>query len=396
MYRSFDALAAEILIAIAELLPRDGQNNLAKTCRVLRDMCDPILYRTAIQEQKFDDEDSSLVLRAAKEGNIDTLRKAVGYGANIDGPPPGRVSRIILAGGYRVLTTLHVAILADQYDVIDYLLQNGADVYAEILDNVQRVKLISPIRETEATEATAAADPSEWYGIPDGDLNPKFPDYEGATPCDVQWWSPGPPYLAYRLPRRDSFDAYDLYDYRKKSIHFPLLDALEKAVRQLKPRAAEMLIRHGACWLRPRRTALAYDPAPPLDSAGFKVTVELLRLLDRAEKLHSRQVGRLLASNTDDDELVMLRLLCDYSKGLYHNRKKAPLAYAALIGSANLADIAIRRCGNSVDDDELFLDHDALHLAVWSNDVATAEVVFSHTRNMWPVSIDVLCLAVEN
>lgn len=115
-------IASEIL---GHLSPRD-KSRLSRTHKALYGLCTAELYRYEIRTQSFACIKTSCVLWAAYYGRIETLKQAVKYGANITGP-----SRELAAKRRRnsIYTTLYVAIMADEYAMIQYLLDHGVDMH---------------------------------------------------------------------------------------------------------------------------------------------------------------------------------------------------------------------------------------------------------------------------
>lgn len=129
------ALPVEIVTKIAWLCSFASQAAFARTCRHLHTMLNQNLYeRDIAANTRFD----SCMLWAAERGQLDTLKTAIHYGAGInlraahgdDDDYDDEMEGLFPS----YASPLHVAIQGGHVDIIDYLLQHGADLNAPSLD----------------------------------------------------------------------------------------------------------------------------------------------------------------------------------------------------------------------------------------------------------------------
>ncbi|CAH0053507.1 unnamed protein product, partial [Clonostachys solani] len=107
---------------------------LARTCSHFYSILNPLLYK---HNFKHDEPYKSCVLWAADHGNLDTLKRARSYGAdlNIDGSRDDSdftLPRKSLPGGY-IATALYLSIHHENMDIFNYLLDENVDIEAPSL-----------------------------------------------------------------------------------------------------------------------------------------------------------------------------------------------------------------------------------------------------------------------
>ncbi|KAG8157227.1 hypothetical protein KVR01_012935 [Diaporthe batatas] len=94
---------------------------LARTSRRLHDLMNPVLYRRSAKEQH-----SSALLWAAENGLVETVKLCLSHGADINLPlslqEDAQVGDVPASG-----TPLHYAVRRGHDDLVEYLLDNGAD-----------------------------------------------------------------------------------------------------------------------------------------------------------------------------------------------------------------------------------------------------------------------------
>ncbi|KAJ0316643.1 hypothetical protein Brms1b_005361 [Colletotrichum noveboracense] len=121
----------EILLAIADLLPQAALHALALANKRLYDVVNPALYAQSVK-----DEAPDITVLAARDGNLDTLKMAASFGADMNRvywvpfPTWAKPDEIQGETGYGVCwaTPLHVAAAYGYYDVVKWLLAEGVDV----------------------------------------------------------------------------------------------------------------------------------------------------------------------------------------------------------------------------------------------------------------------------
>ncbi|KAF0323122.1 hypothetical protein GQ607_009666 [Colletotrichum asianum] len=124
----------EILLAITDLLPQAALHALALANKRLYGVINPALYAQSIK-----DEAPGITVLAARDGNIDTLKMAASFGADMNRvywvpvptwAKPEEIQSTAPETGYGVCwaTPLHVAAAYGHYDVVKWLLAEGVDI----------------------------------------------------------------------------------------------------------------------------------------------------------------------------------------------------------------------------------------------------------------------------
>ncbi|KAJ3957534.1 hypothetical protein N0V92_005893 [Colletotrichum tropicale] len=124
----------EILLAIADLLSQAALHALALANKRLYDVINPALYAQSVKNEAPD-----ITVLAARDGNLDTLKMAASFGADMNRvywvpvptwAKPERIQATAPKTGYGVCwaTPLHVAAAYGHYDVVKWLLAEGVDV----------------------------------------------------------------------------------------------------------------------------------------------------------------------------------------------------------------------------------------------------------------------------
>ncbi|KAI8231911.1 putative ankyrin repeat protein [Colletotrichum sp. SAR 10_99] len=124
----------EILLAIADLLSQAALHALALANKRLYDVINPALYAQSVKNEAPD-----ITVLAARDENLDTLKMAASFGADMNRvywvpvPTWAKPEEIQLTApktGYGVCwaTSLHVAAAYGHYDVVKWLLAEGVDI----------------------------------------------------------------------------------------------------------------------------------------------------------------------------------------------------------------------------------------------------------------------------
>ncbi|KAI8191215.1 putative ankyrin repeat protein [Colletotrichum sp. SAR 10_75] len=124
----------EILLAIADLLPQAVLRALSLINKRLYDVINPVLYAQSVKNEAPD-----ITVLAARDGNLDTLKMAASFGADMNRvywvpvptwAKPEKIQSTAPKTGYGVCwaTPLHVAAAYGHYDVLKWLLAEGVDV----------------------------------------------------------------------------------------------------------------------------------------------------------------------------------------------------------------------------------------------------------------------------
>ncbi|KAF4877759.1 Ankyrin repeat domain-containing protein 16 [Colletotrichum siamense] len=124
----------EILLVIADLLPQAALRALALANKRLYDVINPVLYAQSVK-----DEAPDITVLAARDGNLDTLKMAASFGADMNRvywvpvptwAKPEEIQSTAPETGYGVCwaTPLHVAAAYGHYDVVKWLLAEGVDI----------------------------------------------------------------------------------------------------------------------------------------------------------------------------------------------------------------------------------------------------------------------------
>ncbi|KAI0897076.1 ankyrin repeat-containing domain protein [Annulohypoxylon nitens] len=116
---SFNSLPNEVLFLIVEFIPKPYRSlhlaALALTCRRLYHITNPILWI-----YNRDQENSSAVIRAARRGRIEALEKALIFSLNLN-----------THGKFNKTSALYSAVLGEQVETVDWLLDHGLDLDTE-------------------------------------------------------------------------------------------------------------------------------------------------------------------------------------------------------------------------------------------------------------------------
>ncbi|KAF4832509.1 Ankyrin repeat domain-containing protein 16 [Colletotrichum tropicale] len=124
----------ELLLAIADLLPQAALRALSLTNKRLYDVINPVLYAQSVKNEAPD-----ITVLAARDGNLDTLKMAASFGADMNRvywvpvptwAKPEEIQSTAPETGYGVCwaTPLHVAAAYGHYDVVKWLLAEGVDI----------------------------------------------------------------------------------------------------------------------------------------------------------------------------------------------------------------------------------------------------------------------------
>ncbi|KAH0431637.1 hypothetical protein CcaCcLH18_06941 [Colletotrichum camelliae] len=124
----------EILLAIADLIPQAALHALALANKRLYDVINPALYAQSVKGEAPD-----ITVLAARDGNLDTLKMAASFGADMNRvywvpvptwAKPKEIQSTAPGTGYGVCwaTPLHMAAAHGHYDVVKWLLGEGVDV----------------------------------------------------------------------------------------------------------------------------------------------------------------------------------------------------------------------------------------------------------------------------
>ncbi|KAI8151338.1 hypothetical protein KHU50_012198 [Colletotrichum sp. SAR 10_65] len=124
----------EILLAIADLLSQAALHALALANKRLYDVINPALYAQSVKNEAPD-----ITVLAARDGNLDTLKMAASFGADMNRvywvpvptwAKPEEIQSTAPKTGYGVCwaTPLHVAAAYGHYDVVKWLLAEGVDI----------------------------------------------------------------------------------------------------------------------------------------------------------------------------------------------------------------------------------------------------------------------------
>ncbi|KAF4822739.1 NF-kappa-B inhibitor cactus [Colletotrichum siamense] len=134
MTTKLTTMPPEILLAIADLLPQAALRALSLTNKRLYDVINPVLYAQSVKNEAPD-----ITVLAARDGNLDTLKMAASFGADMNRvywvpvptwAKPEKIQSTAPKTGYGVCwaTPLHVAAAYGHYDVLKWLLAEGVDV----------------------------------------------------------------------------------------------------------------------------------------------------------------------------------------------------------------------------------------------------------------------------
>ncbi|KAI8196302.1 putative ankyrin repeat protein [Colletotrichum sp. SAR 10_76] len=134
MTTKLTTMPPEILLAIADLLPQAALRALSPTNKRLYDVINPVLYAQSVK-----DEAPDITVLAARDGNLDTLKMAASFGADMNRvywvpvptwAKPEEIQSTAPETGYGVCwaTPLHVAAAYGHYDVVKWLLAEGVDI----------------------------------------------------------------------------------------------------------------------------------------------------------------------------------------------------------------------------------------------------------------------------
>ena len=314
------------------------------------------------------------MLWAAYYGRIETLKQAVKHGANITGP-----SRELAAKRRQncIYTTLYVAIVADEYAMIQYLLDNGVDMHTPIFNvngqlHPRAVVVDRPDTEFDAnhgsdSEPTHTLENSNQYGG------------------------------RYSAPE-DSFIPLKSRKYSENTatgVEFPLLEALRQAAFNQNEQAAQLLIRRGAYLIKPGVSALDFYTNFGSSSSDLAGSDRIRKLLAKTPKIDASGVcvpEHEGTSQTDEEKSKLLRLLCGVDlKGSYI----PPLSYAAWIARPDLVEVALMGFHDDTERNYRWNNTTALGLAVQSRDLTTIKLVLSRCLDLKP-SFDLLVLAAKD
>lgn len=282
-------LPLEISLKILAYLTANDKNRLCRTHKALYELCNGELYREEIRTQSFASVGSSCVLWAAYYGSIGTLKNAVRYGANITGPSRQLANKhgIKIFRTRDIYTTLYLAVVADEYAMIQYLLENGVDMHTPFFNSRTSVR-IEPFVYDNESHSSLTSDDEESPNGSDDELDHVSEDL-------AQFWH----------PRRFSAQV-------SESLEFPLLEALRRVKTDRNIQAAELLISHGAYLIKPGVTALDfYSDFVASDSKldGSEFILKLLAKTPKKEASGGWVLQNRGASQTDDDKALLLRLL---------------------------------------------------------------------------------------
>ncbi|KAI8238401.1 putative ankyrin repeat protein [Colletotrichum sp. SAR 10_86] len=134
MTTRFTTMPPEILLAITDLLPQAALHALALANKRLYDVINSTLYAQSVKDEARD-----ITVLAARDGNLDTLKMAASFGADMNRvywvpvptwAKPEEIQSIAPKTGYGVCwaTPLHVAAAYGHYDVVKWLLAEGVDI----------------------------------------------------------------------------------------------------------------------------------------------------------------------------------------------------------------------------------------------------------------------------
>ncbi|KAI8161817.1 hypothetical protein KHU50_008066 [Colletotrichum sp. SAR 10_65] len=137
------ALPAETWLQIAHFSERRDMAALVRTNRRLYSLINRELYRTTMEEDPY-----PLTLGAVQTGNLDTLKAAAAYGADLDMPFPHPFCDRVLGIWDRAhlidrgpemaeedknhdwawAAPLHVAVMEGRYEIVEWLIEQGVNL----------------------------------------------------------------------------------------------------------------------------------------------------------------------------------------------------------------------------------------------------------------------------
>ncbi|CAH0057905.1 unnamed protein product [Clonostachys solani] len=198
MAPSLDTLPMETLLEIAEMCTWDSLPSstnphpasyarshaaLVRTCRRLYQGLNRALY---LRNLKEDPLTASCLLWAVNVGNIDTVKRAHMYGAALDSsievteettycPPWGDIEpdpNDLFYGLPYQFSFIHVAILRKHVAIVQYLIENGADVHAPSLnfccdDETYRGVPLFPLHQCLFHDGVDGTSAIEWGPLED-------------------------------------------------------------------------------------------------------------------------------------------------------------------------------------------------------------------------------------